>query len=276
MSSGLVALSSAAVVAVYGAGYARTKTAAERLEEASTRRQLTPDPRLGLPVGTQPDPVADPAPVVPQPAAVTTPSVEEAAPPPPALPQTASAAVMAAAKVATAAVPSVAKVTATVPASSKPAESSTEVAAPSSTTPPADSDVVPSAPSADHKSAEPAASNPAPVASAAMTAAAAPVDPAPSVAAPPAPKPPAFKDGTYTGWGTCRHGDIQAEVVIASGRITSARISQCWTRYTCNWLDPVVPQVVQRQSPAIDYVSGATQSTDAFYYAVLDALLKAK
>jgi uncharacterized protein with FMN-binding domain len=37
-----------------------------------------------------------------------------------------------------------------------------------------------------------------------------------------------------------------------------------------------VPQVVARQSPNVDYVSGATQSVDAFYWAVIDALSKAK
>jgi uncharacterized protein with FMN-binding domain len=85
-----------------------------------------------------------------------------------------------------------------------------------------------------------------------------------------------YKDGEYLGWGNCRHGDIQAKVIISGGRIASATIAQCWTRYSCNWLDPVVPQVVQRQSPNIDYVSGATQSVDAFYWAVIDALSKAK
>jgi uncharacterized protein with FMN-binding domain len=97
----------------------------------------------------------------------------------------------------------------------------------------------------------------------------------PEVPAPPKPQS-VYKDGTYLGWGTCRHGDIQAEVVIAAGRIASAKIAQCWTRYSCNWLDGVVPQVVTRQSPNVDYVSGATQSVDAFYWAVVDALAKAK
>ena len=36
------------------------------------------------------------------------------------------------------------------------------------------------------------------------------------------------------------------------------------------------PQVIARQSPEVDFVSGATQSTNAFYYAVADALKKAK
>jgi uncharacterized protein with FMN-binding domain len=85
-----------------------------------------------------------------------------------------------------------------------------------------------------------------------------------------------YKDGTYLGWGSCRHGDIQASVTIVSGRIAEAKIAQCWTRYSCSWIDSIVPQVAARQSPNVDYVSGATQSVDAFYWAVVDALSKAK
>lgn len=85
-----------------------------------------------------------------------------------------------------------------------------------------------------------------------------------------------LKDGTYSGWGTSRHGDIQASVEIKDGRIISASISQCLTRYSCSWISMLPPQVVTRQSPETDYVSGATQSTNAFYYAVVEALSKAK
>jgi uncharacterized protein with FMN-binding domain len=90
------------------------------------------------------------------------------------------------------------------------------------------------------------------------------------------PQRPALKDGSYTGWGTSRHGDIQATVVVENGRIASATISQCLTRYSCSWIAALPPQVVSRQSPETDYVSGATQSTNAFYYAVVEALSKAK
>jgi uncharacterized protein with FMN-binding domain len=41
-------------------------------------------------------------------------------------------------------------------------------------------------------------------------------------------------------------------------------------------IDMLPPQVAKRQSPEVDYVSGATQSTNAFYFAVVDALGKAK
>jgi uncharacterized protein with FMN-binding domain len=92
-------------------------------------------------------------------------------------------------------------------------------------------------------------------------------------ASPPAPK---WKDGTYTGWGTSRHGDIQSSVVIEGGRIVSATIAQCQTRYSCSVIDALPPQVIKRQSPDVDSVSGATQSADAFYYGVVEALGKAK
>ena len=85
-----------------------------------------------------------------------------------------------------------------------------------------------------------------------------------------------YKDGTYFGWGTSRHGDIQAQVVIENGRIASATIAQCLTRYSCSVIAKLPPQVAERQSPETDYVSGATQSTNAFYYAVVEALSKAK
>ena len=85
-----------------------------------------------------------------------------------------------------------------------------------------------------------------------------------------------YKDGTYTGWGSCRHGDIQAAVLIQGGRIAGASISQCLTRYSCSWIASLVPQVGERQSAEVDVVSGATESSDAFYDAVIDALAKAK
>ena len=85
-----------------------------------------------------------------------------------------------------------------------------------------------------------------------------------------------WKDGSYSGWGTSRHGDIQATVVIEDGHIIGASISQCLTRYSCSWISALPPQVISRQGANVDYVSGATQSTNAFYYAVLEALSKAK
>jgi uncharacterized protein with FMN-binding domain len=87
---------------------------------------------------------------------------------------------------------------------------------------------------------------------------------------------PHYKDGTYSGWGSCRHGDIEATVVVEGGRITVARISMCLTRYSCSWISPLPPQVLARQSQNVDYVSGATESATAFYNALGEALAKAK
>ena len=69
---------------------------------------------------------------------------------------------------------------------------------------------------------------------------------------------------------------VQAQVVVEGGKIAAATIAQCLTRYSCSVIDKLPPQVAQRQSPEVDYVSGATQSTNAFYYAVVEALAKAK
>lgn len=85
-----------------------------------------------------------------------------------------------------------------------------------------------------------------------------------------------LKNGVFSGWGTSRHGDIQASVEIKDGRIVGAYISQCLTRYSCSWISMLPGQVVSRQSAEVDYVSGATQSSNAFYYAIAEALKKAK
>jgi uncharacterized protein with FMN-binding domain len=110
-----------------------------------------------------------------------------------------------------------------------------------------------------------------------VASAAAPAPPPAAAPAPPA-APPAtkWKDGTYLGWGQSRHGDIQASVKIENGKILSAIIAGCYTRYSCSVIERLPPEVPQRQSPDVDYVSGATQSANAFYYAVVDALNKAK
>jgi uncharacterized protein with FMN-binding domain len=209
VANNLVALSSAAVLAVYSAGYLRTRAAAERLAGAAgPPRTVLPDPRsvAAPPEAERP---ATPAPPAPRTAARTRPK-------PPA-------------KVA---------------ASPKPAPVETPTASPVSP----------------------------PAAVAAAPAEVKPPEPEPK----PEPKPAPYKDGTYYGWGTSRHGDIQAAVVIERGRITSASIAQCLTRYSCSWIAALPPQVVSRQSAEVDFVSGATQSTNAFYYAVLEALALAK
>ncbi len=84
-----------------------------------------------------------------------------------------------------------------------------------------------------------------------------------------------WMNGSFSGWGKSPHGDIETTVVITGGRIQSAVISQCRTRYSCSVIHELPAQVAERQSPEVDYVSGATESSNAFYYALVEALAKA-
>lgn len=216
-----MALGSAAVLAVYTAGYMRTRTAAHQLAIQSDERGTAAAPRVvaaahveerssvaEAAVGPVPDAVPLPKPKMEQIPAKETPPVSAVGP----------------AAVETAAVH---------PAALQPAEPLPIVEEKKSTV-------------------------------------------AMLPALPPASPTPQWKDGTYYGWGTSRHGDIQAAVVIEAGRIASATIAQCLTRYSCSVIANLPPQVAQRQSPEVDYVSGATQSANAFYYAVSEALSKAR
>ena len=108
------------------------------------------------------------------------------------------------------------------------------------------------------------------------TASPAPV--AAPVAAVKAPLPPGvkYRDGEYYGWGTSRHGDIQAYVEVTDGKVSYVKIAQCLTQYSCGLIDVLPGQVFQRNGPEVDAVSGATQSSIAFYGAVNQALAKAK
>jgi uncharacterized protein with FMN-binding domain len=84
-----------------------------------------------------------------------------------------------------------------------------------------------------------------------------------------------YTDGVYYGWGHCRHGDLQSCVTIQGGRIVTAAISECRTRYPQKVIAKLPPQVVARQSPSVDWISGATESSEAFSDATLAALLQA-
>jgi uncharacterized protein with FMN-binding domain len=232
VTNGLVALSSAAVLTVYSAGYLRTRAAADRFAVSAAARRPAP-PTLSS--------VAEPVAAISAPPAIrSTPAVPSPASPPsaPSAPEP---------KAVASAPASVASVPSTPAASSTPLLPSPKAPAP--------------APAA----APPPASAPA--------AAEGPTyDPSEEPYVPRGP----YKDGTYLGWGYSRHGDIQASVEIQNGHIASAVIAQCLTRYSCDVIEKLPPQVAKRQSPEVDLVSGATESADAFYGAVVDALSKAK
>lgn len=226
-------IGSAAVLAAYAAGYARTDAAAAELASRSGARRIPP-------ASTVPD---------------------------------SRAAVSSAAEAAPAREPE----TQGAPAPSLPEP---QMAAKRQEQPEANSS--PKAPAQVVNTVSPVAAD-----SAVAAVVSKPVSSAPTATSPaPAPAPAAidsaqssavgWKDGTYSGWGTSRHGDVEATVIIENGRITAAAISRCLTRYSCSWIAHLQPQVAERQSPEIDNVSGATESANAFYYAVVEALKAAK
>lgn len=256
-------LGSAAVLAIYAAGYVRTKPAADRMAAASAasdRRQPRPLETASAPTSA---PVTEPAGQL----AVTTlqapPVVETASPVDVPKPAVVAIAKPHPAKSPASAKDSVVETAADSGAtshSSAPASTASEASSASHSTPAvsiANASVAQSSVSAPPPATEPPAT----------TAAA---------ASPAVPPKPVFVDGVYQGRGTSRHGDIEATVEIKDGRITSAVISQCLTRYSCSWVSHLLPQVVARQSAEVDYVSGATESANALYYAVLKALSQAK
>ncbi len=83
-----------------------------------------------------------------------------------------------------------------------------------------------------------------------------------------------YRDGSYTGLGRSRHGNIEVTVVVQGGKIASAKVSQCLTRYPCSMISALPGEVVAQQSANVDFVSGATDSSTAFRDAVTNALAK--
>jgi uncharacterized protein with FMN-binding domain len=200
ISHGLITLSSAAIVAIYAAGYHRTSPAAHRFDSQNSHKAST-------------------------------------------------------------------TIAAVLPTTANPATNAPGAAASSA------------APPVKKNNPKPTPATPATPAAPATTA---PANPTASQET--APAAPRYKDGVYMAWGSCPHGDIEVSVVIQDGKIASSLISQCLTRYSCGWIAPKTPggglpdlpsQVIERQSPKVDYVSGATESSYAFADAVAAALSKA-
>ena len=225
-ANGLVALSSAAVIAVYAAGYARTESAAGQMQAVAA---ILPTATTGVTPTVAPTATATTAPT-----STTQPA--------PAAGNTGGAA------------------TGQRTGRQRPGETQ-----PGASTAP----VAPNAPatsSAPAASSTPAASS-APIAPSVPTATA-----TTTIAATTA----AFKDGTYLGTGTSRHGNIGVTVTVQGGAITSAEITDCGTRYPCSRIANLPAQAVARQSAAVDLVSGATDSTNAYRAAVNAALAQAR
>ncbi|MGE0599810.1 MAG: FMN-binding protein [Dehalococcoidia bacterium] len=85
-----------------------------------------------------------------------------------------------------------------------------------------------------------------------------------------------LKDGSYSAVGTSRHGNIGVTVVVSGGKIVSADIVSCQTRYPCSRVSALPGQVLAKQSAVINHVSGATDSSNAYKSAVAQAIAQAK
>jgi uncharacterized protein with FMN-binding domain len=86
----------------------------------------------------------------------------------------------------------------------------------------------------------------------------------------------AYKDGTYTGQGTSRRGDVWVSILVQAGKIANVTITRSTLQYPLRDIANLPSQVVQRQSARVDVVSRATYSSMAFQGAVAQALAAAK
>ena len=79
-------------------------------------------------------------------------------------------------------------------------------------------------------------------------------------------------DGEYSGRYAHARWVFAVTVVVKGGKITAVRVTEK-DRFTDGKLtDPLATAVLQKQSPVIDVVSGATVHTRAFQKAVENAL----
>jgi uncharacterized protein with FMN-binding domain len=93
----------------------------------------------------------------------------------------------------------------------------------------------------------------------------------------------AYKDGSYTGsvddavWG-----NVQVKVVIQNSKITSVQFLQYPNDRSRSieinqYADPIlITEAIQAQSPNVDIVTGAPDTSDAFIQSLTDALAQAK
>lgn len=86
-----------------------------------------------------------------------------------------------------------------------------------------------------------------------------------------------YKDGTYTGTAKGYGGDITVEVTISGGKITAIDIvsAPAETPSFLTRAKGVIDKILEKQSPDVDVVSGATYSSNGILNAVRRALAQA-
>jgi uncharacterized protein with FMN-binding domain len=85
-----------------------------------------------------------------------------------------------------------------------------------------------------------------------------------------------YRDGTFSGEASNRIGDVQVAVTTKQDKIVAVKITSCTTSYSESNIAGLPQEVLSRQSANIDFVSGATLSSEDFQGAVQQALQQAK
>jgi len=85
-----------------------------------------------------------------------------------------------------------------------------------------------------------------------------------------------LRDGTYLGEGQNQFGSVYVTVAVFGGRISQVWINSVSTTFPGQVIDGLRSEVVERQSAAVDLVTGATGSSSAFIKAVQAALRQAE
>lgn len=87
-----------------------------------------------------------------------------------------------------------------------------------------------------------------------------------------------YKDGTYYGEGTGFGGKIRVEVRIKNGKIKKITVTEA-AGEGASYLESakkLIPNILKKQSPDVDAVSGATYTSNGILNAVQDALEQAQ
>ncbi len=86
----------------------------------------------------------------------------------------------------------------------------------------------------------------------------------------------AYANGTYSGTGTSKFGNVSVSVTVAAGKITNVQITGVTTSFPESRIASLPALVVANQSGNVNVVTGATYSSTAFRTAVQQALTQAR
>ena len=86
----------------------------------------------------------------------------------------------------------------------------------------------------------------------------------------------AYTDGTFTGSGRGHHGEIVTEVTVTNGTITAIEVTENPENkvLSASVYETLTAEMITANSPLVDAVSGASDSSRGFITAVTEALSK--